>query len=141
MRYWIQRADFSSDDFEPVDLVGAERILRNHDWRTALGFMRALARSHGEESGEYCPPGIGFARDDGRLLHICPNENGTALCFYNLVAGFNDANRQGREKAEPTRTLWSNPGDGISLLHQYRALQLFYRGDFDGVILAVQGLI
>jgi hypothetical protein len=130
-QYWIQLADFSAKDYPPVDLLEAERLLTSYDWQTALAFKRALARSRGEESGDYCMPGIGFVTDDGRLLHICPTDDGTALCTYFLTFDFNDAARKGFETLDSSKRLWSK---FLPLVHQYRALQLFYRDDFDGLI-------
>jgi hypothetical protein len=66
--YWIQHADFTSTDYEPVDSISAELALRKHDWATARAFMRALRRSEGWNSGEFCLPGIGFVAE---LIAFC----------------------------------------------------------------------
>jgi hypothetical protein len=31
---------------------------------------------------DFCMPGIGFVFQEGRVLHICPNHDATATCFY-----------------------------------------------------------
>jgi hypothetical protein len=38
--YWIQRANFSATDYEPVEAADRLRAFENHDWRgeTAYGF-------------------------------------------------------------------------------------------------------
>lgn len=76
--YWIQRSDFSSTDFPAVDAESAIGILQSHDWQAELEFERAR-----NESGlESCPPGIGLVAGDGRVLHLCPWANGSALVQY-----------------------------------------------------------
>lgn len=78
IRYWIQQADYTSTEYDPVDVGTAIRILRSHDWPAALEFERER-----EAAGlETCPPGIGFVADQNRILHICPGRGGTALVHY-----------------------------------------------------------
>jgi hypothetical protein len=78
MPYWIQRADYSSTDFDPMTLRGARVILSTHDWPAELSYARSL-----EQAGtDMCPPGVGFVPGAGRVLHICPREEGSAHCFY-----------------------------------------------------------
>jgi hypothetical protein len=133
LRYWIQQADFTAKDYDPVDLIEAERLLTDYNWGKARAFMRSLAQARGVDSGEYCEPGIGFVTDAGRLLHICPREEGEALCMYLLLSDVLE--RRGLEAINVGRS-WG--GSGLSLLHQFRALQLLYRGDYDGVIRLVE---
>lgn len=76
--YWIQRADFSATDHEPVDEATALRALETHPWQDELNLQSALEN----ERREYCPPGIGLRDPDGRLLHVCPAADGRALVHY-----------------------------------------------------------
>ena len=76
--YWIQRADFTSEDYSTVDYKKAERVLKGHDWNAEIKKQEEL-----EQSGkEHCDPGIGFVPDDGRILHICPDGKGKAYFHY-----------------------------------------------------------
>ena len=76
--YWIQRANFSSTDFEPVDVNGALRAFTTHDWNAELDFLSELEAS----ASESCPPGIGFVAPTGAILHVCPGPDGRALVHY-----------------------------------------------------------
>src|SRR5687767_7276614 len=78
MSYWIQRADFSSADFEPVDFNSALRAFTTHDWSAELDFLSELEAS----ANESCPPGIGFVAPTGAILHVCPGRDGRALVHY-----------------------------------------------------------
>src|SRR5688572_17723134 len=75
--YWIQRADLSATDHDPVDADTAVRIVLCHDWRAEW----QLEKERQASRGDACPPGIGFV-SGGRLLHICPGSDGTALVHY-----------------------------------------------------------
>lgn len=78
IRYWLQRADYTSTEYDAVDAATAVRILDLHDWRAELEFERER-----EAAGlETCPPGIGFVADANRFLHICPGRDATALVHY-----------------------------------------------------------
>ena len=69
---WLQRADFSADEREVEHADLAYGWFRDIDWPGELEFMQKL-----EESGvESCPPGLGVIRDDGAILHLCPNGAG-----------------------------------------------------------------
>jgi hypothetical protein len=76
--YWIQRADFSSADFEPVDIHGAVRAFATHDWGAELDFLSELDT----KGCPSCPPGIGFVTATGAILHVCPSSEGCALVPY-----------------------------------------------------------
>jgi hypothetical protein len=84
LAYWIQRADFSATDYEPVDAAGALRVFEVHPWHDELRFQAEL------ESGgrEYCPPGIGFVDPDGPILHVCPTADGRTLVHYHAPPRF-----------------------------------------------------
>lgn len=93
--YWIQRADYSATDFDPVSLPAAQALLRAHDWKAERSYQNSL-----EDAGEdSCPPGIGFVGDNDRVLHICPEEDGSAYCFY-LTTGTDraDVSRAGQRR-------------------------------------------
>jgi hypothetical protein len=75
--YWIQQADLSATDYDPVDVEAALQIVRSHDWSGEL----TLQKEREAAGQETCPPGIGFVCG-GRILHICPASDGTALVHY-----------------------------------------------------------
>lgn len=75
--YWIQRADFSATDHDPVDATTAIHIVQSHDWPREL----QLEEERKASGLDRCPPGIGFMNGD-RILHICPAANGTAMVHY-----------------------------------------------------------
>ena len=80
--YWIQRADFSSTDYGPVEVVDGVRAFETHDWRRELDLYSEL-----ESTGaECCPPGIGFVDPGGDILHICPSGSGPAMVHYHFAA-------------------------------------------------------
>lgn len=76
--YWIQRADFSSQDYTAASEQEALQVLLSHDWNAELDFYRQL-ESKGEE---VCDPGIGFLPDSQRILHICPVDRFYAYFHY-----------------------------------------------------------
>ena len=79
--YWIQHADFSSTDTDPVPLASALDVLRNHDWQRECDAQTAL-NAEGEEQ---CPPGIGFHHGMDQplhLLHLCPKGVNSWLVHY-----------------------------------------------------------
>ena len=78
--YWIQKADFTSEDFGAVDYKQAQVALKKFDWAKEIQKQNELEKS-GNES---CDPGIGFISDDGRMLHICPNGKGKAYFHYHF---------------------------------------------------------
>jgi hypothetical protein len=80
--YWIQHADFASEDHDPVDVSEAIRVVENHDWISEL-----QKRSQLEESGEeWCDPGIGFVADEGLILHLCPVSADRWYFYYHYAA-------------------------------------------------------
>ena len=80
--YWTQRADFSSTEYAPVDVDAAVRAFESHDWQDEWRLYDEL-----EDTGaECCLPGIGFVRQDGDILHICPDKNSNAMVHYHFAA-------------------------------------------------------
>ena len=78
--YWIQRADFSASDHESVDEARALELISSHDWS---GEWR-LASERQAAGLETCPAGIGFSEGE-RILHVCPEPDGTALMHYHFA--------------------------------------------------------
>ena len=76
--YWIQRADLTVSEFEPVDLPGGLRAFQARDW----GEERALESELEAGGEESCPPGIGFVAPTGAILHICPRSEERAMVHY-----------------------------------------------------------
>ncbi len=113
--YWIQRADFTSREFEPVSLAEALAALHEHDWQAELGYERSLEAS-GKTAEERCAPGIGFVSGAGQALHICPKPDGMAECFF---IGPRSSDFSG---------VWQRPN--VSQQEQDRLLELFSRADY-----------
>jgi hypothetical protein len=55
-------------------------LMRTHDWLSEWRLLEERA-ARGLET---CPPGIGFTAGPGRILHICPGEDGRALVHYHF---------------------------------------------------------
>ena len=78
---WIQRADFTATEYEAVDSVRAVELLSAHDWPSEWRLLRER-----EAAGlETCPPGVGFTAAPGRILHVCPSDDGRALVHYQFT--------------------------------------------------------
>ena len=75
--YWIQRADLSATDHEPVDAETAVHLVHSYNWAAEW----QLEQDRQASGLECCPAGIGFVADE-RILHICPADDGTALVHY-----------------------------------------------------------
>jgi hypothetical protein len=78
LEYWIQRADFSTKDYDAVDVSTAVRAFETHAWRNELSLQAELERG----GLERCEPGIGFVDPDGPFLHVCPTGDGLATVYY-----------------------------------------------------------
>ncbi len=79
--YWIQRADFAATEHEAIDSVRAVELLSAHDWPGEWRLLRER-----EAAGlETCPPGVGFTAASGRILHLCPGDDGRALVHYHFA--------------------------------------------------------
>ncbi len=77
-RLWIQSADYSSKIHPLVDANESIRMYRAHDWTKELALLSEMQA----EQQDCCPPGIGFLRDDGRFLHICPDGDGRISLYF-----------------------------------------------------------
>jgi hypothetical protein len=78
VKYWIQHADFKTEDLGEISRDEAIRTFQNHDWTAENARFIEIEKSEKEN----CPPGIGFKADGVGILHICPNQNEKALCFF-----------------------------------------------------------
>ena len=80
--YWIQKHDYSSEDFSDVTADQAIMAYAAFDWR------RELASYDEEAEDRDCPPGIGFHNGYGHgnpeamLLHICPKDARTVFINF-----------------------------------------------------------
>ena len=77
-RLWIQSADYSSKTHPLVDANESIRVYKAHDWTKELALLNEMQA----KQQDYCPPGIGFLRDDGRFLHICPDGTGHISVYF-----------------------------------------------------------
>lgn len=76
--YWLQHADFESEEHGLIGRRDAQRAFREHGWPKELAYKDARER----ERRECCDPGIGFVSNDKRILHICPQASGRIMCHY-----------------------------------------------------------
>ena len=121
--YWIQHADFSTDEFEPATLDEAIQAFEAHDW-TAENELRATREAAGEE---WCPPGIGYDQA-GRILHICPEPGESALVHYHFST---DRSLFGllRRRVQDSRT-----SEGVSVEKVPELIRRFYNGEHDWLL-------
>ncbi len=77
MRVWIQSADFSTKEYE-LDEPETQELFLGHDWAHEIELLRE------KELGgkEWCDPGIGLVREDGQILHICPEAENTTVHYH-----------------------------------------------------------
>ncbi len=78
VKYWIQHSDFQSEELGDISPKDAIRAFQNHDWNDEKAKFKEMEKL-GKEN---CPPGMGFNADGVGILHVCPGENGKALCFF-----------------------------------------------------------
>jgi hypothetical protein len=77
MEVWIQSAKSEAEELN-LSEEEAKRRFSFHDWAA-----ERRAEAAREEAGqESCAPGMGFVRDDGRILHICPGESVCMVHFH-----------------------------------------------------------
>jgi hypothetical protein len=69
MQYWIQRADFSTEEKEASGVTELQRAFRSRSWSGELELEKSR-HAAGEES---CPPAFGIVPGDGRILRLCPS--------------------------------------------------------------------
>jgi len=76
--HWIQSADFSSTELGVADRTTVTRLLGEHPWQSELQKQSQL-----EATGdECCPPGLGVVAGEGRILHLCPEGDGTWMVHH-----------------------------------------------------------
>jgi hypothetical protein len=127
--YWIQTSDLEATDYPPVDADEAVAAFRSFDWEAEFPRFNELEAA-GEEN---CPAGIGFVPGDGRILHICPNPDTSALVHYHYeevwrVLGIVPWTRQ------RLATSMSCPGSTISDLIRH-----FFTNDHDWIVRQLNG--
>lgn len=126
LEYWIQRADFSTTDFPPVDVAGALRALDVHPWPNEWQ-LQAQLENAGEE---YCPPGIGFVDPDGPFLHVCPSAGGRYLVHFHAETAFSFL----RPSATTVHT-----GEDLRRADVVVLIQHFFHGQHAQVLQALDG--
>jgi len=77
MRAWLQKHDFSSEEFEISDASNAKKILGEFDWQGELS--RQV-----QATSETCDPGLGLVTDEGDILHICPGTDGRCMVHFHF---------------------------------------------------------
>jgi hypothetical protein len=77
---WIQRADFTTADHGVADAAAAAGLMRAHDWADEW----QLFENRRADGLETCPPGAGFVKGDGAMLHVSPERDGRALVHYHF---------------------------------------------------------
>jgi hypothetical protein len=78
--YWIQHADFESEEFGLIGRADAQTVFKKHNWKSELQQLQARE----DQGKETCDPGIGFVSNDKRILHLCPQASGRVLCHYHF---------------------------------------------------------
>jgi hypothetical protein len=125
LAYWIQRADFTATDHDPVDAGGAVRAFDVHPWQEEWNLQATLE----SEGSDYCPPGMGLVHPDGQILHVCPTVDGRALVHYHCAPTFRGIaaleavthTREGMLRAE-----------AIELIHD------FFHGQHDWILMKLR---
>jgi hypothetical protein len=115
MKAWIQSADFSQRDLD-VDAEGAIRTLSSHDWSAET----AMAKRLEGEGREFCQPGLGLVREDGHLLHVCPEGASASVHWQRPVSGLRQFLTK-RHRAQETET-WED----VPLSRLPAAIRNFY---------------
>ncbi len=120
--FWIQSADYSAVDHDPVGYETAVQAVRGHDWAQEVARFTSM-----ETSGEdCCPPGVGFTRQVGggtEFFHACPNAHGVWSVYYQHPDRGTDA---------------SLGADGVTLAAMVTLLGVFFRGARADVELAME---
>lgn len=80
IKAWIQSSDFTSKEYENVDVNKAIELFESHDWNSEFEKEKSLY-DNGEES---CTAGLGLVHPDGHVMHICPVSEGKNMIHYNM---------------------------------------------------------
>jgi hypothetical protein len=124
LAYWIQRADLSATDYEPVDVAEALHAFATHRWRDELDLLSQLETA----GSEHCPPGIGFVDPAGRILHVCPGSDGCALVHFHT---------RSVRKAFGLIPTWQSAVhtmEGMVRADVVRLIDLFFHGQDDSIL-------
>ena len=78
MKIWIQRHDYSSDEKDCFDVDQAKHALASFDWKSEL-------TKRDQPDIESCDPGLGLVKDDGSILHICPQNDESCYVHYHYT--------------------------------------------------------
>ena len=69
---WMQRADFSADEFDKLTMSEALAKLDSYDWSSEMARQDQME----QQGTENCPPGFGFVPDAFDILHVMPERDG-----------------------------------------------------------------
>jgi hypothetical protein len=75
MDMWIQLHDFSNTEEKNVNAEQAKQALSTFNWQSELA-------KRDQANVEACDPGLGLVKDDGSILHICPQNNESCYILY-----------------------------------------------------------
>jgi hypothetical protein len=71
LKCWIQRTDFSSEEYGDTEPGEAKRIFRDFDWASELARFEPEQEAH-----TCCACGMGLHSEDSSLiLHVCPRDS------------------------------------------------------------------
>lgn len=119
--YWIQHADFTTTDGQPVTVEEAVQAFSSHDWDAELSNAKGLQASG---TGEVCPPGIGFHPiEEGSelLLHIRPSSWDKADIDYQ----FSEQRKRLFGLVSPMLVIESMTASGFPIERAAEAIRLF----------------
>ncbi|HHW09613.1 MAG TPA: hypothetical protein GXX29_06535 [Firmicutes bacterium] len=123
--FWIQHANYQTEDRPPTPLAAAIEFIKQYDWESELEIMRQLERA----KKDFCPPGIGFVPGDGRILHIWLDEPGQFQVHYSYkrrIRLFSLTMPAGRKA--------SAMSENMSLPKLADAVTLFYKDEHDRLL-------
>lgn len=78
MKVWVQKHDFSSVDLDDGSMEASIEAMAAVDWADEGRLAEAAER----DGRDCCPAGIGWVAEDGRILHLMPNGEGTMNISY-----------------------------------------------------------
>lgn len=120
MNAWLQRRDFSCEEFELADARAAFCLLREFDWRSELKLRTETWRGR-------CDPGLGLIVGDGHVLHICPDEDGRSIVHFHhpvvrKILWFDF-------RKQKLNTWYDVPMDKVELM-----IESLFRGDYNELV-------
>ena len=78
IKYWIQKSDYSSEEWDNVSKIDILEAFRSFDWAAELDKFDI------DDHENNCPCGIGIDINEV-LLHICPNDKESVFINYHYV--------------------------------------------------------